>query len=1223
LEEETEESVDTEDLCSEDSGPTKKKKNRREIDKKVLGRKKKDKKKDEHSAKRRRIVDSEEGSESSGKSSGNGDESESKSESDDSSVDTSKIKKAAKRKLSKRRYSESSSESEKSDSEPSRHTRRSAAKKINYKAIAGTDSEATEVSEDKSESEEDKKSKKKNVIRDDSTDTDDYYDKKEDNKEGDTTEEDEKQQTKPNKQKKKDEKDEKESDTEPSDGRESPVKEVNEKIPLVLKDDDSNKPQDIDSESKSEEGVRDVDLSSQDSVNSRENCGQRLTSQSQSENAAQNLSMLQNSTGVIRPCPQYSMGQNIPEGNFPPQYGSQQFQGRSPPYGSPPYGSPPHRQYMSSPPHQSYHSQAGHVMRPGQPHSQPYPPSQQYPPQAMHGNFPVSSSGQPMTQMSSSQGPVSSPPFSTMQQRPQYSSGGPIPQSQDQMFGRSVQGQPVIRGPPPGQQDGSQMQKGQRPEMSGPPGGPFPHQQDGQMMRGPFPNQPQLMHGPYQNQQQMMMMQGQYSNYKQGQMMRGPHPGQQGGQMMRGPYPNPSPQDIPRGPHPNQDGTMKGQLPGQQGSSIRSPDPASSHTGHSERPMMQASYPSYSPRHMMRGPYPGQSERNMFRGPVQGQSERPMMRGQDGPFRPGFPTPGQVIQGPHPNQQEFTNRPPHPVSQMTHSHPQMSGLQVTSPPMSSPPMSSPPMSSPPSIPSAAKDQIHSDQEKNVIAVKKENIEAKVQGENQKDSSVIKDLSTLQKHQTENEPVSKQDKAISLKQEDKKTDIKSNLCESDNKMASVDNEASDDVSKETTQKEAKENKDDSNEKDDKKKINEEDKQSSVTSEPENSDKKSDLSKKPDGETVAELLSQKDETKQSLENKGEKMTSNEKLGKEVLSESQFTQQRVPNLQSPPPQNQSEGQISRGPVSSQQESSMVRGPHPYHQGMFRGQFNEMMSQMGQPRMQFQQGPMDMSNIPNMQGPQNFNQMGSGPRNFMPGMRPEPMGPMQPNFQRPMYGPGSIPYSQLQRMPNSYGPRPEMGLRMPQSYEPEDNRPEVQNKSKMAEGGPPQSGPEQTKTKKPRKPRQTKQQKLQAESKTAVSSSANYPGITQPPHQMTSNPQYQMPMPRPMNPQQGPYVRPPFDNYGMNGMNQGPPEYNQMNPGMYGPPQMMAGNRAFMIDNLLDKQPRVQQLEPIISQDDEDEAEPERPASFEEETSPSNGEKDMDEMSDIGDIVKYVMNH
>jgi hypothetical protein len=87
-----------------------------------------------------------------------------------------KIKKAAKRKLSKRRYSESSSESEKSDSEPSRHTRRSAAKKINYKAIAGTDSEATEVSEDKSESEEDKMSKKKNVIRDDSTDTDDYYD---------------------------------------------------------------------------------------------------------------------------------------------------------------------------------------------------------------------------------------------------------------------------------------------------------------------------------------------------------------------------------------------------------------------------------------------------------------------------------------------------------------------------------------------------------------------------------------------------------------------------------------------------------------------------------------------------------------------------------------------------------------------------------------------------------------------------------------------------------------------------------------------------------------------------------------------------------------------------------------------------------------------------------------------------------------------------------------
>jgi hypothetical protein len=50
-----------------------------------------------------------------------------------------------------------------------------------------------------------------------------------------------------------------------------------------------------------------------------------------------------------------------------------------------------------------------------------------------------------------------------------------------------------------------------------------------------------------------------------------------------------------------------------------------------------------------------------------------------------------------------------------------------------------------------------------------------------------------------------------------------------------------------------------------------------------------------------------------------------------------------------------------------------------------------------------------------------------------------------------------------------------MPQSYEPEDNRPEVQNKSKMAEGGPPQSGSEQTKTKKPRKPRQTKQQKLQ----------------------------------------------------------------------------------------------------------------------------------------------------
>jgi hypothetical protein len=47
-----------------------------------------------------------------------------------------------------------------------------------------------------------------------------------------------------------------------------------------------------------------------------------LTSQCQSENAAQNLSMLQNSTGVIRPCPQYSMGQNIPEGNFPPQYGS-------------------------------------------------------------------------------------------------------------------------------------------------------------------------------------------------------------------------------------------------------------------------------------------------------------------------------------------------------------------------------------------------------------------------------------------------------------------------------------------------------------------------------------------------------------------------------------------------------------------------------------------------------------------------------------------------------------------------------------------------------------------------------------------------------------------------------------------------------------------------------------------------------------------------------------
>jgi hypothetical protein len=77
---------------------------------------------------------------------------------------------------------------------------------------------------------------------------------------------------------------------------------------------------------------------------------------------------------------------------------------------------------------------------------------------------------------------------------------------------------------------------------------------------------------------------------------------------------------------------MKGQHPGQQGSSIRSPDPASSHTGHSERPMMQAPYPGYPPRHMMRGPYPGQSERNMFRGPVQGQSERPMMRGQDGPF---------------------------------------------------------------------------------------------------------------------------------------------------------------------------------------------------------------------------------------------------------------------------------------------------------------------------------------------------------------------------------------------------------------------------------------------------------------------------------------------------------------------------------------------------------------------------------------------------------------
>jgi hypothetical protein len=52
------------------------------------------------------------------------------------------------------------------------------------------------------------------------------------------------------------------------------------------------------------------------------------------------------------------------------------------------------------------------------------------------------------------------------------------------------------------------------------------------------------------------------------------------------------------------------------------------------------------------------------------------------------------------------------------------------------------MSSPPIIPSAAKDQIHSDQEKNVIAVKKENIEAKVQGENQKDSSVIKDLSRM-------------------------------------------------------------------------------------------------------------------------------------------------------------------------------------------------------------------------------------------------------------------------------------------------------------------------------------------------------------------------------------------------------------------------------------------------------------------------------------------------
>ncbi|XP_076096178.1 uncharacterized protein LOC143067060 [Mytilus galloprovincialis] len=1331
-EEETDESIDTDDLCSEDSGPTKKKKNRKEIDKKVF--REKEKKKGKHSAKRRRIVDSEdEGSERSEKL----EESESKSESDDSSVDIGKIKKAAKRKLSKRRYSESSSESEKSESsEPSRNRRRNIAKRVNYKAIAGSDSDATEVSEDKSGSEKDKKTKKKNAIRDDSTDTDDYYDKKsEDSEEGETTEEDEKEPVKPKKQKK-DEKEDEEDDETEEDSEDKDIKGQDRKIPK--KKDKVSK-----SIEKGEETLH-KDSSEHESDKEPTNSPQEKNDtnpKNESQNEAQisistvpdssDTPVCQNNMGVVRPSPQYSMGQSYAEGNFTNQPGQQQFQGRSPPYGSPP-------QQQFSPPHSSYQSQQpGHIMRQGP------PLSQNYPPQMRQVNFPVSTSNQPFTSMSTNQGTISSQPYSTMQERPQYSSQ--VPHSQGQIFGRSIQGQSMMRGPHPGQQDGAQMQQGIRPEMMGQMRGPPMPQQDGQMTRGPtmpqegqmirgqpipqdgqmirgppmpqqdgqmirgafYPNQQMMMGGRFPNQQQMMM-QGQYSSYQSGQMMRGPYPGQS--TMMRGPYPNTSQQDNLRGS--NQEGAVTDQNREDKDSRMKSPP--SSQPGLPERPMMPGQQHSYQSTPMIRGPFPGQPHRPMARGPFYGQPERHMMPGQEGHFRPGFPYPAQQRPGLHPNQQGFPHRPLQPGQQMPPSH--ISGPPVSSPTIGSPPIQEtnqqffPPRQpqprsqmSPSHTPQAivpvdrAKD-VHTDQ--NI----KNELDQTSQSVSGKDvpiapiSAKVKDESSSVQHIN-----SKQNK---IPEECFETRKDTDVVVSDTQTSS-EKDIKDQV--EQSSKNKKENKLDSNQLKD-------------------IEKTSSESEKPDGQIVTELLSEAN-TKNLPQSQVTSASSDADTDKQKISEKQTTgieltsgnesnpkvpksdiermpgspssqksgthpeektmlsgplpnpsektpiRGSLPNLpegsmirgpQTIPPEgsmirgpqpippegsmikgpqpNPPEGSMIRGPqpippegsiIRGQQpnppEGSMIRGPHPYQQGMFRGQFNEMMSIMSNQRMQFQQGSMGMPQRPNMQGPPSF--VGQVPRNVIPRMRPEHMRPMNPNFQRPMYGPGPMPYQQHPGVPTGFGPRLEMGMRMPQSSGPDETKADSPSKSKMQEGSDSSatSTNEPTKAKKPRKPRQTKKEKMkaQAESKPQPSSGPNVPGQEFQPQQqpqMIPGPQYQMPISRPMHPQQGPFMRPPFDNYGMNGMNQGPPDYNQMNPGMYGPPQMMPGNggRGFMIDNLLDKHPRVQQLEPIISHEEEEESpvEPDQ-QTYEGEQSPSNGEKDMDEMSDIGDIVKYVMNH
>ncbi|CAC5371972.1 RSF1 [Mytilus coruscus] len=1298
-EEETDESIDTEDLCSEDSGPTKKKKNRKEIDKKVF--REKEKKKGKHSAKRRRIVDSEEeGSERTEKS----EESESKSESDDSSVDIGKIKKAAKRKLSKRRYSESSSESEKSESsEPSRSRRRNIAKRVNYKAIAGSDSEATEVSEDKSGSEKDKRSKKKNIIRDESTDTDDYFDNKsEDAEEGETTEEDEKEPVKPKKQKKDEKEDEEDYETEDETKEESRDEESQSQIVGPDREITKNKDKDGNTNEKGNESFP------KDSVNEHETDTEPINSLQgktdsepiiESQNRAQistssvtvpdsseqNTPVCQNNIGVIRPSPQYSMGQSFSDGSFTNQSGQKQFQGRSPPYSS-----PPQQQFISSPPHSSYQAQQpGHMMRQGP------PLSQNYPPQMRQVNFPVSTSSQPFTSMSPSQGTISSPPYPTMQERPQYSSQ--VPQSQGQVFGRSVQGQPMLRGPHPGQQNGGQMQQGIRPEMIGQMRGQLTPQQDAQMIRGPFyPNQQQMMGGRFPNQQQMMM-QGQYSSYQSGQMMRAPYPGQP--TMMRGSYPNTSQQDNLRGSHSNQEGAVTDQNREEKVGRMKSPP--SSQPGLPERPMIPGQQPGFQSAPMIRGLFPGQPHRPMARGPFYGQPESHMMPGQEGHFRPGFPYPAQQRPGLHTNQQGFPHRPLQPGQQILPS--QMSGPPVSSPTIGSPPVQETNQQFFPPRQSQARPQMSPSHTPQAIAPV--------------DRAHTKDVHSDQNVKNEldqtSQSISAKDvhkAALPAKEKVESSSVK----EIKSPKKKIPEECLETRKNTDTQT--------SSEKDRKDQVEQAAKHKKENNQPKNIEMNSSESEKHDGQIVTELLSQTD-SKILPQNQVTSFSSDIETDKQEVSQEQTTgiestsgnesSLKVPKsgieimpgpqsqqtLHSPPtsqhsrahpveetirgpqpnpaegsmirgpqpnppegsmirgphpnppegsmirgpqpyppeesirgPQpNPSEGSMIRGPQPNPPEGSMIRGPHPYQQGMFRGQFNEMMSQMSNQRMQFQQGSVGMPQRPSMQGPPNF--VGQVPRNVIPRMRPEHMRPMNPNFQRPMYGPGPMPYQQHPGVPTAFSPRLEMGMRMPQSSGPDETKADSPSKSKMQEGSDSSatSTNEPTKAKKPRKPRQTKKEKMkaQAESKPQSSPGPNVPGQEFHPQQqpqMVPRPHYQMPISRPMHQQQGPYMRPPFDNYGMNGMNQGPPDYNQMNPGMYGPPQMMAGNggRGFMIDNLLDKHPRVQQLEPIISHEEEDESpvEPDQ-QTYEGEQSPSNGEKDMDEMSDIGDIVKYVMNH